>query len=334
MENDLITVIVPVFNSEKTLDYCLSSIASQTYRNLQILIIDDGSTDASLSISRRYANADKRFRVVHTKNKGVSAARNLALSMRSGEFVAFVDSDDVIHPRMLERLIFEAKIKKADIVFCKVTFCDYANIVDDYEFSNCVSRQVDVENFFRCVFSLKGYVKYGQGGGYLCNKLFKSSVIGDSRLVDSNVAEDEIFIVSIAKRVKKIIFVDEFFYFYIVRNGSLSRKSDFAYNIVAAREMSVRIAEKNKKIYQVCKYGYIASLVWLFDELNRNNFLSIQGTECRDVLRKKTRRVLLYLCFTLGSIFDYFGVRDVTKIVFCSMPFVLQKFIYRIKKVV
>lgn len=100
----LVTVIVPVYNAEQYLEECLSSIAAQTYRNLEIIIVNDGSTDSSASICRRFAERDRRFTLTEISNQGVSAARNVGIDKASGKYVCFVDADDTIHPAYVERL--------------------------------------------------------------------------------------------------------------------------------------------------------------------------------------------------------------------------------------
>lgn len=115
---DVVSVIVPVYNAEKYLDRCLKSILGQTYRSLEILLIDDGSTDSSLEIMNDYARQDSRIRVFHKKNGGVSSARNLGLEMMGGEYCTFVDSDDYVSEAYVERLILGMKERKADLAMC------------------------------------------------------------------------------------------------------------------------------------------------------------------------------------------------------------------------
>ena len=112
------TIIVPVYNTEPYLPQCLDSILAQTYTNLEILLIDDGSTDRCNEICDRYAARDSRIRVFHTENRGLSAARNLGLDCAKGNYIGFVDSDDWIEPDMYEVLLQKAEETGADIVEC------------------------------------------------------------------------------------------------------------------------------------------------------------------------------------------------------------------------
>lgn len=104
MDNILISVVVPVYNVEKYLKRCVDSILTQTYTNLEVILIDDGSTDASSNICNEYVDKDRRVRVRHQQNGGLSAARNTGISIAKGDYIAFVDSDDFIHPQMIECL--------------------------------------------------------------------------------------------------------------------------------------------------------------------------------------------------------------------------------------
>lgn len=104
VENELISVLVPLYNVAPYLSTCIDSIINQTYSNLEILLVDDGSTDESGSICDSYAAKDKRIRVIHKKNEGQAVARNLCIEKASGEYLLFVDSDDIITPDHIETL--------------------------------------------------------------------------------------------------------------------------------------------------------------------------------------------------------------------------------------
>ena len=122
----MISVIVPVYNVEPYLGKCLDSIVNQTYRDLEILVIDDGYTDRCKVICDEYKNRDERIRVFHTENRGLSAARNIGLNEANGEWIGFVDSDDWIESDMFETLVKKAEKSSSDIVECGV-FREYSD---------------------------------------------------------------------------------------------------------------------------------------------------------------------------------------------------------------
>lgn len=116
-----ISIIIPVYNAEKELNKCIDSIICQTQQDIEIILVDDGSTDGSLSICQEYAEDDCRVKVIHQKNAGVSAARNTGIGMATGRYIGFVDSDDWIEPDMFKRLLQEGKRTGADVVMCDAT---------------------------------------------------------------------------------------------------------------------------------------------------------------------------------------------------------------------
>lgn len=116
----MITVVVPIYNVEKVLTYCLSSIQKQTYTDIEVILVDDGSMDKSGLICDKFCQLDKRFRVIHKINEGIAKARNIGVKEANGDYICFVDSDDMLHPQMLEKL-FEA-LHNGDYDF---SMCNY-----------------------------------------------------------------------------------------------------------------------------------------------------------------------------------------------------------------
>ena len=116
LEKSLVSIIVPVYKVEKYLSRCIESIINQTYKNIEIILVDDGSPDDCPNICDEYAKADQRIIVVHKENEGLSSARNCGLNLATGDFIMFVDSDDTIDERMCEILISQVAQNKCDIV--------------------------------------------------------------------------------------------------------------------------------------------------------------------------------------------------------------------------
>jgi glycosyltransferase involved in cell wall biosynthesis len=135
---DLVSVIVPVYNAEKYLKSCIDSIVNQTYNNLDIILVDDGSTDESGKICNEYACIDGRINVIHKPNGGIGDARNTGLAQVKGQWIVWVDSDDIIHKRQIEILLSAAKEKNADIVVA-----GYSNFSND---DNIYSMDIEVGN--------------------------------------------------------------------------------------------------------------------------------------------------------------------------------------------
>ena len=132
MENELISIIIPMYNTEQYIECCLDSIRRQTYKNLEVIMIDDGSTDNVATICKKYCNKDSRFRYFYKQNEGVSIARNMGLEIANGDIIAFVDSDDYIKENMIENMVSKMEKEKSDIVIC-----DAVNIQSSDNFNPC-----------------------------------------------------------------------------------------------------------------------------------------------------------------------------------------------------
>ena len=131
-KSPLISVIVPVYNTVSYLDRCFESIRSQTFQNLEILVVDDGSTDGSSEKCDRWANEDPRVIVIHQKNAGISSARNAGLARVHGDYIGFVDSDDHIHPDMFLMLLKSINSAKADLSVCRYVITGSADTENRY----------------------------------------------------------------------------------------------------------------------------------------------------------------------------------------------------------
>lgn len=148
---DKISVIIPVYNEGKYLKQCLDSILQQTYRNLEVILIDDGSTDNTLEISEQYRQKDKRIRVLHKANGGVGSSRNAGLTMANGDYIAFVDGDDWIDKNYFENLYNLLKRKQADVAVCN--YSDYNDQTKLYTFD------VRDDDYYEKVFTVQDWFK-------------------------------------------------------------------------------------------------------------------------------------------------------------------------------
>lgn len=223
----MISVIVPVYNTEKYLDRCIQSILSQTYTDFELLLIDDGSTDSSGAICDRYAEQDSRFRVFHKPNGGVSSARNLGLDNVKGEWVAFVDSDDIVLPEFLTNYIDINS--DSDLLVQGITPNYSVNseyIISKTSFDYNGNIQEGVIRMNKC-----------QMFGSLCNKLFKFSIISTNELRLNKTfryREDEEFLLRYMSMVKTVAATSRVGYVYLVPNLSKYKTS---YNLPVLKSM-------------------------------------------------------------------------------------------------
>lgn len=213
----LISVIVPVYNVEKYVGKCIESIINQTYKNLEIILVDDGSSDNSGKICDGYAGIDSRIIVIHKKNAGLSEARNSGLDKASGEYVMFVDSDDYIDIRMLEVMYKRICDDNSDICVCNFVCVDEndKNLKMDDK-SNLRDDIIYKDNIF-CEFIGYAHAKYIVS---VC-KLYKMKLFNDLRFVRGKCNEDEFMANEIYHRCDKISTMQDSLYFYLKRNNSI-----------------------------------------------------------------------------------------------------------------
>lgn len=222
MDNPKVSIIVPIYNVEPYLRKCVDSILAQTLKEIEIILVDDGSTDACPTICDAYAKIDSRIKVVHKINGGLSDARNAGMSTMTGEYVGFVDGDDWIDKEMFLTLYANAKKHQADF-----SFCNFAQVVDGVVQKK--SLKVDSEYIDLSCHDLSAfYKKYYSTNKVpynVCTSIFKTDFLAEHNLVffDNSVvfAEDTLFIFEVCIWAKTIACSDELFYFYLHRAGSL-----------------------------------------------------------------------------------------------------------------
>lgn len=213
--NDKISVIVPIYNTEKYIGKCLESIKKQTYKNLEIILVNDGSIDKSEEICKSYIEKDKRFTYYLTSNYGVSHARNFGLDKATGKYIMFIDSDDWLENNMIEILYKELIEKKCDIAVCDY-FINFKELQIEHNKLN-EEKIINEKNIMlEFLFDSELY------GGYLWNKLIKKSIIKDIRFNEKiKIEEDVDFLCQIFENVNSIIYLPQKkLYHYVKRNES------------------------------------------------------------------------------------------------------------------
>lgn len=217
MKDDLISVIVPVYNVEKYLHKCINSILNQTYKNLEVILIDDGSTDNSGKICDEYALKDNRIKVIHKENGGLSSARNAGLDICSGDYIGFVDSDDYIAEDMYEYLYVNLIKNNAD-----VAMCNFYNVFENrIERSFCINDfdLIDQEKM------LSINLKYAYNAFIaVWNKLYKKTIIENIRFPLNKCSEDSAILIDWILKTKKMSYISNASYYYVRRVNSLSNR--------------------------------------------------------------------------------------------------------------
>lgn len=211
----MISVIVPVYNVEKYLERCVKSIAAQTYKDLEILLIDDGSTDKSGKMCDDFQQTDSRIKAFHKQNGGLSDARNYGIEHSAGEFISFVDSDDYIDEKMLETLHRLITENDADLAVCSA--------MDVFEGKE-VTQVKEIKEFNLNKVESYKYMLRGDGIPSACNKLYKRQTVGNVRFPVGKLYEDGFFTPQILKRVEKTAVTSKPMYYYFRRADSITTK--------------------------------------------------------------------------------------------------------------
>lgn len=256
MKEQLISIIIPVYNVEKYLECCLNSVISQTYHNLEILLVNDGSTDTSNMICKSFCKKDSRFIYFEHNNTGVSFTRNRALENVHGEYVCFVDADDVLEKDAIEEQI--KRIENHDMIITRYKKIDESGkILGESKIYKKCSISSD-EMIKRLFLSLK----YGYQG-YIGNKMFKNVIIQKYKIrfaEDVYYNEDRLFVLEYLLHSEKVLFINAYAYYYRIHQNNATAytekkvTSKMLTEIEAFRKMEKLLYSAGKKtIYHI--YG-------------------------------------------------------------------------------
>lgn len=270
MEQPLISIIVPVYNVQPYLECCLSSLAEQTYTNVEIILVNDGSTDQSAHICRRTCDEDKRFRLIEQENQGLGPARNAGISIATGEYVCFVDSDDYVDKQYVEVMYNSLMEHNADMVMCS-----YTKFVD-----GCDSEADRVKQSNRIVVDLKkeemisdlatvGPHNRSERIVVSWNKLMKRELWQNLRF-PSKYHEDEYVILDLILQSDRVVWNDAPLYFYRQRAGSIMERGGARHlDLLPAIEGRMKKLEKNGFSHLLADtlIAYFENAIYLFYSL-------------------------------------------------------------------
>lgn len=312
MKEDLVSIIIPVYKVEKYLKECLESIVNQTYENLEIILVNDGSPDSCGKICDEYARKDARVRVIHKENGGLSSARNAGLDIANGEYISFVDSDDAVNEKFIE-ILYKMCIENN----CDIAECDFMRFKNEIVCSNMTQNQIDIfsnrkmqNKLFICGESIKTVVVW--------NKLYKKYLFKDVRFPVGKIHEDEATTYKILYYCKANIATSilQLYYYRESSNSIMGKKYNTKrLDILEAYEIRKDFyKEKNEvELYKKSLINYAETLrncylmVYLNVEDNRNNFLknilqknkkvTKEFLECREVDFVQKVKLLMFSIF-------------------------------------
>lgn len=294
-----VSVVVPVYNVEKYLNDCLDSILRQTLADFELILIDDGSTDSSFAIMQQYALSDVRIRIVSQTNRGVSAARNHGLSLAQGDYVLFVDSDDIILPNTLECLWNHAQKTDADIVLGNLW---------KYNLNGSRSRMFFRPQWVEQQMFIQGDLLYETLMStfsfptmvylYFCKRSF---------LLDNNIwmkegilHEDELWCMLVMCTSQKVAPLDFFYYLYMEREGSIMNSDNLHYRVeslfVVTKEMILFINVHKERLRPETFSWMYVRIFWLYLQIaNLVKQISISGLEYFSYYRILLKQIFVFL---------------------------------------
>ena len=254
---DLISIIVPIYKVEVYLDKCVRSIAAQTYENLEIILVDDGSPDNCPAMCDAWAEKDRRVRVIHKENGGLSDARNAGLAIATGEYISFIDSDDYIAPEFIAQLLAALQRTGADIAECATAYVDETGCILQHRNTTPVSEMDKMEALRRLVL---------EDGIYqtVWNKLYRRHVAMSVLFAVGKYNEDEFWTYQVIDRIEKLAVVQEPLYNYLQRSSSII---GVGYNIrrldgLEARFQRMEYLQKYEELAVLTRQQFVFDCLW------------------------------------------------------------------------
>lgn len=284
-----LSIIVPIYNVEKYLVRCIDSILSQTYKDFELILVNDGSPDKCDEIIEYYAQKDNRIVTIHQENKGVSAARNAGLKIATGKYVGFVDPDDWIANTMYEKMITDMTDVQADIACC-----NWHTVREDgtkvKHLVHEIERQMTREEFMIQIFSMPRTV-----GGSTCNKLFLKEKIKDFFDEHQKICEDNLFLLQYCLQISKAVYVYHDLYYIYERQNSATRKVAASFVIgLPVRYRMIQLSSFDDKVKNFAEKDYLDICFFCFKQLQSK----ISSEDCcvaKKYFRKYFRKNIIHI---------------------------------------
>lgn len=291
---ELISVIVPVYKVEPYLNKCVESIVKQTYKNLEIILVDDGSPDNCPVMCDEWAKKDSRVKVIHKQNGGLSDARNAGMEVATGRYISFVDSDDWVHCEFLERLYTAIQETQSDISACdvKLVYTDEADSTDNRDF--LVSTHTP-EQAMSTLFAGEAF------RSVVWNKLYRRDLLSEEKFEVGRYHEDEFFTYRIIDKCDKLAYVDAQMYYYLQRENSIMTTASVKH--LDALEAGMRRLElfkrKYPELYHYDKGGYCRACVMFYRTASNFN------EEDAKIFKQGIKKYRSQLKFSISEILKY-----------------------------
>lgn len=277
----LVSIVVPVYNVEKYLKRCIDSLKNQTYNNIEILLVNDGSTDASLSICEKEAIGDNRIKVISQKNGGLSDARNTGINNATGEYICFVDSDDFVNEHYIQ-LLFENLLEtNSDISVCNYMYID--------ENDKTWIREEKNKQEYSNIEAIKDVLSTNQDTEVMAwNKLYKKELFTKNNIYfpKGKIHEDNFTTYKLFYYAKKVSLINDKLYYYYQRTDSIMGQkfnTKRLHILEAVEETKKFFEDKEVELSQELEYYELITLINTFNFMIRDNFV---GKEKYDIIKK------------------------------------------------
>lgn len=296
-KQELISIIVPIYNVEKYLDRCINSIINQSYKNIEIILVNDGSTDNSLEICEKYKKNDDRIIIINKKNGGQSEARNFGLDIAKGKYVSFVDSDDLIHIDMY-KILYNAIVKnKSDIAICR--YKKFNSINENSIIYESSKKKKDI--VIKCVnseYALAKCLDTKEITVSAWSKLYKREIFSELKFPCGTEMEDWAIIVDLMHKCKKVVMIPEALYYYFNRDDSTMNKkfkeSDLKLEDIFAR--NIKLVDKYfPSLHNQAKTNLTANYFYVLDKMIKSKEVKNYKTEFNEIVSKLKKESLFIL---------------------------------------
>lgn len=306
MNNPLISIVIPVYKTEKFLNKCVESVVNQTYKNLEIILVDDGSTDNCPKMCDFWAEKDGRIKVIHKENGGAFSAKNVGIDAAVGDYIGFVDSDDYIELDMYEILLSIAQKYNADITMCKYQIND-----EDIGVDSCFEISKDEV--------MKNVLIGGYEYGILCNKLYRRDVVKNLKMPPLKCSEDlpyNYFAMTNSKRFAK---TELKLYHYYQNDNSIVHSKFGKDSLDAVKAREIMLNDVNEDLKRFAVKGVVIS-----DFVALSRLISSQ--QCIDKYDELRNNILKYKKEILTS--SLYSVKDKIKtVILLISPRIYNKFV-------
>lgn len=283
----LISIIIPVYNAEKHLSRCIDSVLDQTYKNIEIILVNDKSTDNSGNICNHYKTKNKNIKVLHHEyNHGsAGASRNTGLKKATGEYIAFIDSDDWVHPYMMKAMLTAIKISNTKIAECELIETD-AYFIKSIDYNNII-KNIFIEERLDSLKRILNTQRFS-----VCVRLYERSLLTNVKFPEQVISEDVYFTLEVYYKISKTAKIKAPFYYYFITPDSVTRKSYSIKHLDTLDsglhvQKSLQKTEKDRELLIAVQYHILRKVIYHYKMMNYHSYLDPQY-----VYRRKLKKLI------------------------------------------